>query len=131
MPDSPTLGDLTTFITSKNAGPFLVTIDAVFRSTVDYERVRDSGALTPTVVAALYGRPAADVVAITFFDPARALKVTLRRPVPAGHVGDTDVYGAQQHVPLMGWSLPSGGGRPGAAVEREPATASGGASGRG
>jgi Domain of unknown function (DUF4387) len=28
------------------------------------------------------------------------VKVTLRRPWPSGAIGETDVYGAQQHVPL-------------------------------
>jgi hypothetical protein len=35
------------------------------------------------------------------FDPAYAVKITIRRPLGSGAVGDTDVYGAQQHVPLM------------------------------
>ena len=104
--EPPTLGELATFITSKNAGPFLVTIDVVFASREQYERVRDAGALTPEVVAALYRLESSDVVKITGFDPGRALKVTLRRPIPSGGAGDTDVYGAQQHVPLMLWRVP-------------------------
>ncbi len=97
----PTLGELAAFMTSKNAGPFLVTIDVVFASRDDYERIRDAGLLTPERVAALYRRDVSDVVGIYHFDPAKALKVTLRRAVPSGSPGDTDVYGAQQHVPLM------------------------------
>jgi hypothetical protein len=34
------------------------------------------------------------------------MKVTLRRPWGSGAVGETDVYGAQQHVPLMQHSVP-------------------------
>lgn len=97
----PMLGELATFMTSKNAGPFLVTIDVVFASREWYERVRDAGVLTPERVAALYKRDVSDVVGIYYFDPANAIKVTMRRPVPSGSPGDTDVYGAQQHVPLM------------------------------
>ena len=35
------------------------------------------------------------------FDPAKAVKVTIVRPIPSGALGETDVYGAQQHAPLM------------------------------
>jgi hypothetical protein len=106
MSPTPTLGELAAFITSKNAGPFLVTIDVVFKTDADYRTVRDSGALTPEVVADVYRRDVADVTGIYRFDPARAIKVTMRRVVPSGSPGDTDVYGAQQHVPLMNLPLP-------------------------
>lgn len=97
----PTLGELAAFVTSKNAGPFLVTIDVVFASREWYEQTQASGVLTPERVAGLYKRDVSDVVGIYYFDPANALKVTLRRAIPSGSPGDTDVYGAQQHVPLM------------------------------
>lgn len=102
-----TLGDLAAFMTSKNAGPFLVTIDVVFQSREDFERVRRSGVLTAESVAASYGREPGDVTGIYYFEPAKAIKVTLRRTVPSGGPGDTDVYGAQQHVPLMRFRLPA------------------------
>jgi len=104
--DGITLGDLAAFITSKNAGPFLVTIDIVFATRPAYERVRDQRILTPALIARLYRCPVGDVIAIIHFEPAKAIKVTLRRPVSSGGPGDTDVYGAQQHVPLMRYRLP-------------------------
>jgi hypothetical protein len=45
------------------------------------------------------------VVDIIEFEPAFAVKITLRRPWPSGAVGETDVYGAQQHVPLAGHAI--------------------------
>jgi hypothetical protein len=38
---------------------------------------------------------------IIHFDPANAVKVALDRPVASGSPGDTDVYGARQHAPLL------------------------------
>lgn len=96
-----TLGGLARFITSKNAGPFLVTVDIVFSDNESYARVKALELLTPASVAARYGRRPEDVVGVHYFDPARAIKVTMRREVAAGSPGDSDVYGAQQHVPLM------------------------------
>ena len=42
------------------------------------------------------------------FDPGRAIKATFPRPVSSGAVGDTDVYGAQQHAPLLDVEIPLG-----------------------
>lgn len=42
------------------------------------------------------------MISIVAFDPAHAIKITLKRPLASGAVGDGDVYGAQQHAPLLG-----------------------------
>lgn len=107
MNNGITLGDLAAFITSKNAGPFLMTIDIVFAARRAYERVRDQRFVTPALVARLYRCPVADVVNIVHFEPAKAIKITIRRTVASGGPGDTDVYGAQQHVPLMSCRVPA------------------------
>lgn len=100
------LGDLAAFVTSKNAGPFLLTVDVVFSDRKAYERVKGMNVITPQEMARLYGIPREQVLKVVFFSPASAIKVTFRRPVPSGSLGDTDVYGAQQHVPLMEYEVP-------------------------
>ena len=107
-----TLGEQATFISSKNAGPFLVTVDMVLSSRDVFLQIRDSNLLTPQLIADLYKRDVADIVGIYYFNPANAIKVTMRRPVPSGSPSDSDVYGAQQHVPLMLCSLPIEPGEP-------------------
>ena len=42
----------------------------------------------------------------TPYDAAFAFKATLPRLVPSGDFGDTDVYGCQQHAPLLDVDLP-------------------------
>jgi hypothetical protein len=95
------LADLATVVRSKNAGPFELTLDVFFVDADTFRRVRDAGAITPDSVAALYGIDSSEVLEVTFFEPAAALKVTLKRRVSSGSPGDNDVFGAQQHVPLM------------------------------
>jgi hypothetical protein len=51
-------------------------------------------------VAHRYGR-SENEVAILPFAPALAVKITLPRDIVAGDIGDRDVYGAQQHAPLL------------------------------
>lgn len=94
------LGSLAQTLRSKNAGAFLVTFDVILKDEAAYRRVVQSPALTPRRIAALYGVAPEDVRIIPY-PQVHAVKVTLPRAVPSGDIGDADVYGSQQHVPLM------------------------------
>lgn len=102
------LGDLASVIRSKNAGPFQITIDVMFADATTYRRVVDAQVLTALEVARRYGVGEADVDIITF-DRVFSIKVTIPRrwgSRGSGSVGDRDVYGAQQHGPLLDLSVP-------------------------
>jgi hypothetical protein len=99
------LADLASVIRSKNAGPFVITLDAFFKDGATFCRVRDAGVITKASVARLYGVSEDDILEITFFEPAEALKISITRWIGSAAPGDTDVFGAQQHVPLMSLSL--------------------------
>jgi hypothetical protein len=101
-----TLRDLAKVIRSKNAGPFEITFDVIFDDDAAYERVKRSGALDAARLARLFGVPGQDVMVCMFFDPARAFKLTLRRNWAQGSVGERDVFGAQQHAPLLDIVIP-------------------------
>jgi Domain of unknown function (DUF4387) len=101
------LVDLASVIRSKNASPFELTLDIIFREEQDYLFLKGLGFFTQELVARLYNVPVEDVLTIVHFDPARAIKANLKRAVPAGRPGDTDVYGAQQHAPLLGLRVPA------------------------
>src|SRR3954471_17688816 len=75
-----TIGEIATFVTSKNAGPFLLTLDIIFPDEATYQRFKALRPITRQTVARLYGVAEADVLKIIEFDPAYAMKVTLRRP---------------------------------------------------
>lgn len=94
------LRDLAVFVRSKNAGPFMLTIDLFFDGPADCRRVIDSGAITPRKISDLYG-VAEETVKIIHVPPANALKVSFPRPLAAGDIGDADVAGGQQFVPLL------------------------------
>jgi len=90
---------------SKNAGPFEVTIDVVFDDRALFERVRKTGVLGPALFARLYKTRPEDVL-FTEYPAGNAFKATLPRLIASGDVGDTDVYGAQQHAPLLDVEIP-------------------------
>src|SRR5262249_1137478 len=106
LANTATIGDVAQFVTSKNAGPYKVALDIVFSTVADYDRFVGHAGLDREAVAAIYGIPRADVLDVIPFAPAFAVKITLRRRIIAGARGDSDVYGAQQHVPLMQHRIP-------------------------
>jgi hypothetical protein len=99
------LADLASVIRSKNAGPFVLTLDVFFKDREAFRKVREAGVITKTSVAELYRVSESDILEVTFFDPAEALKISIKRWVSSAAPGDTDVFGAQQHVPLMSLSF--------------------------
>jgi hypothetical protein len=101
----PRIRDIAKVCKSKNAGPFDLTIDVVFDLPELFQQVQDTGVLSPTLFARLYGVAAEDVQ-FTVYAAGLAFKATLPRLVPAGDIGDTDVYGAQQHAPLLDVEVP-------------------------
>ncbi len=96
------LGSVARVVRSKNAGPYTLTLDIIFDSVEcaveAYKRI------TRDMVGALY-RIDPENVEIILYKPANAVKINLPRLVPSGHPGDTDVYGAQQHAPLLSLDL--------------------------
>lgn len=100
------LVELASVIRSKNAGPFELTIDIIFKQKEVYERVKREQLLNAALIARLYRIPEEEVLAVTYFDPASAFKATLKRRSPSGNPGEKDIYGAQQHAPLLELSLP-------------------------
>lgn len=94
--------DIASVIRSKNSGPYELTFDVIFKDFETYEAVKAAQSINKESFSALYGIELTDVLHLVYFDPAKAVKVTIRRPIASGDLGETDVYGAQQHAPLMG-----------------------------
>ncbi|MFO1025366.1 MAG: DUF4387 domain-containing protein [Acetobacteraceae bacterium] len=94
------LSDLAQVIRSKNAGPRRLTLDVMFATDADYQKAAQSPALGPEAIGRLYGLPA-DQVTVIPYPVGRAIKVVMARRIMAGDPGDFDVYGAQQHAPLL------------------------------
>ena len=94
------LWQLTKLIRSKNAGPFELTFDVIFKDHESYAKIRDAGQINSTWFAAVYRVPP-ESVAIVNYDAANAIKITIPRPVISGDIDDADVYGGQQHAPLV------------------------------
>ena len=96
------LRDIAVVIRSKNSGPYELTFDILFKDAETYEKVCRANCISAEVIAGLYGIALDQVINVVHFTPANAIKSTIIRPIASGDPGETDVYGAQQHAPLMG-----------------------------
>lgn len=97
-----TLADIASVVRSKNSGPFEITLDIIFKSRKLYKKALASECLSEAAIAKLYHLDPGTPVRMISFDTAWAIKFTFPRRIAAGALGDTDLYGAQQHAPLLG-----------------------------
>jgi hypothetical protein len=100
------LHQLARTIRSKNAGAHHYTMDVIFDDPETYEWVVETGALTRESVAALYGVPIERIAQFVEYRPGNAIKISIRRGHSSGDVGESDLYGCQQYIPLLDVPIP-------------------------
>jgi hypothetical protein len=98
--------ELAHVIRSKNSGPYELTFDLIFKDDDSFALACRSGIFEPALFARLYKIPEEQVLGVIQYPPARAIKATIVRRRSAGSLGETDVYGAQQHGPLLNITVP-------------------------
>jgi len=106
MNERAELIDLVQFLFSKNAGPYLITFDAIFGDDASYERVRDSGVLTKERIAGLFRIPVERVLSLYEYPAGRVIKFTIIRDISSGDFGDRSVFGSQLWAPLIHLEIP-------------------------
>ncbi|MGB9840350.1 DUF4387 domain-containing protein [Thermovenabulum sp.] len=100
------LKDIAKVLRSKNSGPFEMTLDIIFKSKEDYEKIKKLGVINEDLISKIYGIDKEKIITFVYFDAANAIKITIPRLRPQGTVGETDMHAAQQHVPLMFVEIP-------------------------
>jgi hypothetical protein len=101
------LFDLAKTIRSKNAGVDRITFDVIFSDRDAYERVRRSGVLSRPAVCRIFGIEPDRITDHVAFEPALAIKFTIRRSITSGSPGDADIFGSQQYGPLLDLEIPA------------------------
>ena len=100
------LSELAKTIRSKNAGVDRITFDLIFTDASAYERVKRSGVISLNAVCRIFGVKPDRVTDYVEFDPASAIKFTIRRKSPSGSPGDGDIFGSQHYGPLLDVEVP-------------------------
>jgi hypothetical protein len=99
------LYDAAAVLRSKNSGPFEITVDVLFNDPIIYYKIKNSGLINKELISGLYKLSEEDIMHLIFFDQALGFKITFVRKVSSGTFLDRDVYGAQQHAPLIGLEI--------------------------
>ncbi|KAK4175128.1 hypothetical protein QBC36DRAFT_28611 [Triangularia setosa] len=102
FPSSIPLYKLAKTLRTKNAGPYLVTLDILFPTKAIYDLVSEAGVLTPARLGKLYGIEQKEIAEFMFWEPALAFKATWPRGKISGSWDDDDVHASGGHVGVMG-----------------------------
>jgi hypothetical protein len=86
-----------TLVRSKDAGPFMLTLDLFFADEDSRRAFLAADVFSAERIGALYG---VDPATVQVFDLADigAMKISFPRPVVSGDFGDTDITGGQQYA---------------------------------
>lgn len=95
------LVDLISVCKSKNAGPGMITIDIFAPNTEVYDKIKDSDIISKEVISDSYNIEQDSIVGIYELPEVHAFKFTIKRPIFAGDIEDRDMYGSQQHLPIL------------------------------
>lgn len=93
-----TLAETAKYVRSKNAGPFVLTIDIFCDSEESYNAVKNSKNLTEKTLEDIYH--VSDVEKFVL-DDLKIVKFSMPRPFPQGSPHDADMHGGQQYVRLL------------------------------
>lgn len=93
--------DAAQVIRSKNSGPYELTFDIIFKEWEMFDIFCKNKLINKKLIKDIYKVDEDKIINIVEFRPAKAIKFTIIRPISSGELGETDVYGAQQHVPLL------------------------------
>jgi hypothetical protein len=93
------LRDVVRHARSKNAGPFWITIDLMFKPET-YAAHHNSPAIGPNAIAALYDVAAEDIKRIAI-DPLHTVKISFPRATPQGGMIERDLHSGQHYVRLL------------------------------
>jgi hypothetical protein len=102
------LEEMAKVITSKNAGPFITTIDISFLSRELFLKAKNSGVMTIEHFAEIYGLRKEDVIGVYFVDAVMRAKISFLKSddMISGDPHCRDLFGAQQWVLLMDMEIP-------------------------
>jgi hypothetical protein len=89
-----------TLIRSKDAGPFMLTLDLFFTDADARRAFMSAGVFSAERIGELYSVDPA-LVQIFELPDIDALKISFPRPVASGEFGDTDITGGQQYGVLV------------------------------
>ena len=94
--------DADAIVRSKDAGPFRITLDVIFKDRAQFEQMRDAHVWTREHLASLYRISPEDISHCLVYEPANAFKCTFQRAVKytkIAHISGAACFGNNELVP--------------------------------
>jgi hypothetical protein len=91
---------------SRSADPFVQTIDIFFDDEETYEKLKQDQIINKESISEYYRIKPSDILEIIYFDPAKGIKISMKRRIPSGQLGDSDPYGVCPQVLLYDLPIP-------------------------
>ena len=95
-----TIGELASYVRSKNAGPFWVTIDIFCDDEESYRKISASKNLNGKTIGEIYHTNPEDVK-LFFLDALKVIKISYPRSCPQGGRDERDMHSGQQYIEIL------------------------------
>jgi hypothetical protein len=99
-----TIGEAASYVRSKNAGPFWMTIDIFCDKSESFDLIKNSKNLNQEAIARIYGSEP-QTVKIFYLQDLNVIKISLPRSKPLGHRNERDMHSGQQYVQILDLEL--------------------------
>lgn len=98
------ISEAASYVRSKNAGPFWVTVDIFFDNTENYQYAKSSAHLSKEIIGQVY-QISADQVKLFFMDQLQVIKISYPRPCTQGGPYERDMHSGQQYIQILNLEL--------------------------
>lgn len=95
-----TIGETASYIRSKNAGPFWLTIDIFCKGRETFDQILHAESLAPARIAQIY-RVNPEQVKIFPLSALGIIKISFPRYMVQGSRNERDMHGGQQYIDLL------------------------------
>ncbi|WFR57646.1 DUF4387 domain-containing protein [Anaerocolumna sp. AGMB13025] len=99
-----TIANTASYVRSKNAGPFWITIDIFCETQEAYQMIVDSTKLTPQAISKLYNVSEKDTK-LFYLPDLKTVKISIPRSTPQGSEYERDMHSGQQYVQILDFEL--------------------------
>lgn len=99
-----TITQVASYVRSKNAGPFWITIDIFCDTTEAFLAISESKKLNRKAIADIYG-VAENNVKFFYLPELKTIKISIPRETPQGSKYERDMHSGQQYVKILDFAI--------------------------
>lgn len=99
--------DVARVLRSRSADPFVQTIDIFFDDEEIYKKIKQDQIINKEIISKCYRIEPKEILEVIYFDTAKGIKISMKRRIPSGLLGDSDPYGVCPQVLLYDFPIPS------------------------